>query len=120
MSRTTLLAFVTGVAVLLAAILTIGAIEFARTGAVGLATVSIAGAALASLVVLVGVYFVRPSSPTVSLQCENCGRRVYPTLRSLDRRELLTCFTCGSEWVLPVRAPRDPPSPRTPRPTLAD
>lgn len=34
-----------------------------------------------------------------SHRCLRCGSTLYSTLRSLDRRRLLTCFTCGHETV---------------------
>ncbi|HLE47765.1 MAG TPA: hypothetical protein VI818_05655 [Candidatus Thermoplasmatota archaeon] len=30
-------------------------------------------------------------------RCPTCGSALYATVRSLDRRRLLTCFTCGHE-----------------------
>lgn len=32
-------------------------------------------------------------------RCAACGSPIYRTVRSLDRRRLLTCFTCGHEIV---------------------
>ena len=32
-----------------------------------------------------------------SSRCVTCGSHVYATIRSLDRRRLVTCFTCGHE-----------------------
>lgn len=32
-------------------------------------------------------------------RCMHCGSPLYRTVRSLDRRRLLTCFTCGHETV---------------------
>jgi hypothetical protein len=37
--------------------------------------------------------------PLSSMQCSACGSTMYLTVRSLDRRRLLTCFTCGRETV---------------------
>lgn len=31
--------------------------------------------------------------------CARCGAAVYATIRSYDRRKVLTCFTCGHEIV---------------------
>lgn len=35
-------------------------------------------------------------------RCPTCGSNLYATIRSLDRRRLLTCFTCGHEVVAAV------------------
>jgi hypothetical protein len=32
-----------------------------------------------------------------SRNCSSCGSSLYLTVRSLDRKRLLTCFTCGRE-----------------------
>ena len=32
-------------------------------------------------------------------RCRTCGSPLYATVRSLDRRRLLTCFSCGHETV---------------------
>lgn len=91
-------------------------------GTVGAAKISLIGATLACLFVLLGILVTQPSAAaSYALHCQHCGTRMYATLRSLDRTEVLTCFTCGAEWVLPAQPPRDSGALREgPRPRLAE
>lgn len=103
MSRAFLVGLILATSVILAGVVAAAAVEAAQTSQVAVPKVSLMGAAAACLVVLIGVYVTNPSRPGLSPHCHNCGMRLFATLRSYDRREVLTCFACGSEWALPPR-----------------
>jgi hypothetical protein len=109
MSRAFLAGLIVSMSAILAALIAASAIEANATGDVAVAKVSLMGATLACLVVLVGIFLTNTGAPTSRApNCHNCGAKLFATLRSLDRRELLTCFTCGSEWVLPPAVAKVP------------
>jgi hypothetical protein len=103
MSRAFLVGLILAVSVILAGVVAAAAFEAAEIGSVAVSKVSLMGAAAACLVVLVGVYVTNPGRSSVAPHCHNCGTRLFATLRSSDRREVLTCFACGSEWAVPPR-----------------
>jgi hypothetical protein len=104
MSRSFLIGVILALSAVLAAVVAASAFEAAQTGQVAVAKISLMGAAAACLVVLVGIYATNPAQPRLLPHCHNCGTKLYATLRSYDRREVLTCFACGSEWAAPPRA----------------
>lgn len=103
MSRAFLVGLMLAVSVILAGVVAAAAYEAALVGTVAVAKVSLMGAAAACLVVLIGVYVSQPGRSSLAPHCHNCGTRLFATLRSYDRREVLTCFACGSEWAVPPR-----------------
>lgn len=100
---------------LLAVLVALAGIDVAQTGSVQIVTVALLSATIACLVILLGVYTTEPGPTTNRPLCTNCGTRVYETRRSFDRRRVLTCFACGTEWVMPP-APERPQLPPGPRP----
>ena len=99
-------AYLAGLAValgLVGLVATLGAAADALRGEpVAAATLGVLIVALGGFFVLSGLYFLEPrGGPTNRPTCRNCGARTFATLRSLDRREVLTCFACGLEWALP-------------------
>jgi len=115
MSRAFLAGLILAVSVILAGVVAAAALEAAQDGTIAVGKVSLMGASAACLVVLVGIYVTNPGRTSLAPHCHNCGTRLFATLRSYDRREVLTCFACGSEWAVPQRpAPpaRADPAPR--------
>lgn len=98
-------AYLAGLAValgLVGLVATLGAASDALRGQpVSPATLGVLIVALGGFFVLSGLYLLEPRSPANRPVCRNCGARTFATLRSLDRREVLTCFACGLEWALP-------------------
>jgi hypothetical protein len=82
------------------ALLTRAVYEGSSMGNVGQATLSML---IVTGFLIVAAVAVAASQGRVSalgvLRCRACGGALYATLRSLDRRPLLTCFSCGHETV---------------------
>lgn len=78
--------------------------ELAQNQPVPVVTVALFGVSLACFMVLLGLWVTQSNMQASAPRCYNCGTRLYLTIRSADRRELLTCFACGLERVLPARA----------------
>lgn len=99
-------------------LLTLAVLDAMRTGTVPIPTITLVLATVACLLVLVGVA-VAKNQPSLSRPyCVHCGARVYETVRSLDRRRLMTCFVCGAEWSPPATETQEGSPPRPPQPIV--
>ena len=114
MSRAFLVGLLLSLGVVLAALVASAAYQAATNGVVPVPVISLAAATMACLVVLAGIYLTQPGGHSGVPYCHNCGTRMFATLRSMDRREVFTCFACGSEWAVPA-APAGLVGPRPPR-----
>lgn len=103
MSRAFLVGLILTLGSVLVGVVAAAAFEASSTGHVAVAKVSLMGATSACLVVLTGVLLTSGGAAPSTPHCHNCGTRLFATLRSQDRREVLTCFACGSEWAVPHR-----------------
>lgn len=108
MTRAFLVGLMLALSVILASVGVATAVEASQTGTASSAKIALLLATLAALFVVGGVYAAQGRSEGTQVpHCHNCGRRVYATTRSLDRRAMLTCFTCGAEWFMPKAGPRE-------------
>ena len=81
--------------------------EAVTAGSVTIHTFTFLVTTLAALLILFGVAAARQQPMFSRPHCTHCGARVYETRRSSDRRRMMTCFMCGTEWLIPVPSPAD-------------
>lgn len=83
-----------------AALLTRATYEGVEVGAIAQATLSML--IVTGFLIVAAVAVIASQGRVASLgveRCRTCGSPLYATLRSLDRRRMLTCFGCGHETV---------------------
>jgi len=83
-----------------AALLTRATYEGMEIGTVGQATLSML--IVTGFLIVAAVAVIASQGRVAALgveRCRTCGSPLYATIRSLDRRRLLTCFSCGHETV---------------------
>jgi hypothetical protein len=82
------------------ALLTRAAYEGLELGTVAQATLSML--IVTGFLIVAAVAVIASQGRVAALgveRCRSCGSPLYATIRSLDRRRLLTCFSCGHETV---------------------
>lgn len=92
--------FVAALALCFAALLTRATYEGLTVGTVAQSTFSML--IVTGFLVVAGVAVLASQGRIVAVaarRCPACGSHLYSTIRSLDRRPLLTCFGCGHESV---------------------
>jgi len=96
MLRTFLVGLILAVGVMLVGSVSAAAFEVSKMGVVTYSTMGLVAAALAGLALFLGA-FIALSGPSSAAQCNRCEDRLFPTVRTPDRLEVLTCFGCGWE-----------------------
>lgn len=119
MSRKFLLGSTLLISLFLVGLVGLAVYQVADSGAVAISTLTLLVAAVSCLLILFGVMVARQQPVFSRPYCTHCGARVYETRRAFDRRRVMTCFACGTEWVVPTPPPSDlglgiPPNPPTP------
>lgn len=83
-----------------AALLTRAVFEGVNVGTVGQSTLSML--IVTGFLIVAAVSVIASQGKLGELaarRCQACGSHIYATIRSLDRRHVLTCFGCGHETV---------------------
>lgn len=99
-SRVWAAALVSALSLGFAALLTRATYEGVQMGTVNQSTLSMLIVTGFLIVAAVAVIASQGRVATLGIQrCRSCGSALYATVRSLDRRPVLTCFSCGHETV---------------------